>query len=69
MNVSIQLDGEQISRMVYAELVETREAFIEDMESERPAIFSFNEVYDKMLIQKHIDALDVIIDWYKHPND
>lgn len=69
MNVSIQLDGEQISRMVYAELVETREAFIEDMESERPAIFSLNEVYDKMLIQKHIDALDVIIEWYKHPND
>lgn len=69
MNVSIQLDGEQISRMVYAELVETRAAFIEDMESERPAIFSFNEVYDKILIQKHIDALDVIIEWYKHPND
>lgn len=69
MNVSIQLDCEQISRMVYAELVEAREAFIEDMESERPAIFSFNEVYDKILIQKHIDALDVIIDWYKHPND
>lgn len=67
MNVSIQLDGEQISRLVYNELLETRESFIEDMESERPAIFSFNEVYDKMLIQKHIEALDIILDWYKAP--
>lgn len=68
MNVAIQLDCEQISRLVYADLLETRDQFLEDMESERPAIFSCNEVYDKMLIQKHIDALDVILEWYRDPS-
>ena len=68
MQVSIQLDCEQISRMVYNELLETRDQFLEDMDSERPAIFSRNEVHDKMLIQKHIDALDVILEWYRDPS-
>lgn len=68
MNVSIQLDCEQISRMVYADLLETRNQFLEDMEMDNPAIFSCNEVYDKMLIQKHIDALDLILEWYKDPS-
>lgn len=68
MNVSIQLDLEQVSRMVYHELLETREAFLEDMEADAACIFSCNEVYDKMLIQKHIDALDVILEWYRDPS-
>lgn len=68
MQVSIQLDCEQISRLVYDDLLETREYFIKEMEADNPCIFSFNEVYDKMLIQKHIDALDVILEWYRNPN-
>lgn len=68
MNVAIQLDCEQISRLVYADLLETRNQFLEDMELDNPAIFSCNEVYDKMLIQKHIDALDVILEWYRDPS-
>jgi hypothetical protein len=27
-----------------------------------------NEVYDKMQIQKHIDAIDVILEWYRDPS-
>ena len=68
MQVSIQLDCEQISRMVYAELQETRNQFLEDMELDNPAIFSCNEIYDKMLIQKHIEALDLILEWYRDPS-
>lgn len=68
MNVSIQLDCEQISRLVYADLLETRDQFLEDMERDNPAIFSCNEIYDKMLIQKHIDALDLILEWYRDPS-
>lgn len=67
MNVSIQLDGEQVSHLVYRELLDTRECLLEDMERDSPCIFSMNEVYDKMLIQKHIDALDLIIEWYRDP--
>jgi hypothetical protein len=68
MNVSIQLDATQISNLVYAELIETRDQFLEDMECERPGIFSMNEVYDKMQIQKHIDAIDVLLEWYRDPS-
>ncbi len=68
MQVAIQLDCEQISRLVYRDLLETRDQFLEDMECDRPSIFSRNEVADKMLIQKHIDALDVILEWYRDPS-
>lgn len=68
MQVSIQLDIDQVSRMVYNELLETRDCFLQDMEADGPAVFSRNEVYDKMLIQKHIEALDVILEWYRDPN-
>lgn len=68
MNVSIQLEHDQINRMVYNELLETRNQFLEDMEQDNPAIFSLNEIYDKMLIQKHIEALDLILEWYRDPS-
>lgn len=68
MQVSIDLDLDQISRLVYNELLETRDCFLQDMEADGPAVFSMNEVYDKMQIQKHIDALDVILEWYRDPS-
>lgn len=68
MRVSIDLDCEAVSRLVYNELVEAREAFLENMEEDRPSIFSMNELYDKMIIQKHIDALELIIEWYRDPS-
>ena len=69
MQVSIELDCEQISRMVYADLLDMRNSFLNDMESDCPSVFSTNEVYDKMMIQKHIDALDVILEWYRDPSE
>jgi hypothetical protein len=68
MQVVIELDCEQLSNMVFAELEQTRDQFIEDMESDRPAIFSMNEIYDKMVIQKHIDAIDLLLEWYRDPS-
>jgi hypothetical protein len=68
MQVAIQLDCEQISRLVYQDLLETRDQFLEDMECDRPSIFSRNEVTDKIIIQKHIEALDLILEWYQDPS-
>lgn len=67
MQVVIELDCEQLSRLVFNDLQETLLAFLEDMEADSPAIFSCNEIYDKMLIQKHIEALELILDWYREP--
>jgi hypothetical protein len=66
MKVTIQLDCEQISRLVYKDLRETRDQFLEDMDG-HPAIFSINKIHDKMIIQKHIEALDLILGWYQDP--
>lgn len=68
MKVAVELDGDQISQLVYDDLLLTRECFLQDMEADGPAVFSMNEVYDKMLIQKHIEALDLILEWYRDPN-
>lgn len=68
MRIEIDLDIEDVSRLVYKDLLETRQCFIDDMESDSPCVFSMNEIYDKMLIQKHIEALDVILEWYRDPS-
>lgn len=68
MRIEFDLDIEDVSRLVYNDLLETRQCFIDDMESDAPCVFSMNEVYDKMQIQKHIDALDVILEWYRDPS-
>lgn len=57
-----------VYRLVYNELLKTRNYFLRDMEADSPAIFSMNEVYDKMQIQRHIEALDVILEWYRDPS-
>jgi hypothetical protein len=67
MQVVIDLEIEQVCRLVFAELQETRDQFMEDLECESPSIFSCNPAYDKAQILKHIDALDVILDWYREP--
>lgn len=67
MNVSIQLDCEQISRLVFADLEQTRDCFMQDLESDCACVFDMNEAYDKAQIIKHIEALDLILDWYREP--
>jgi hypothetical protein len=37
------------------------------MEIDNPQVFSLNEVADKLQIQKHIEALELILDWYREP--
>lgn len=69
MQIVVDLDIEQISKMVYAELLEQREMFLEDLENESPCVFDCNPVYDKALILEHIKALDVLLEWYRDPSD
>jgi hypothetical protein len=68
MQVSIQLDCEQISRLVYQDLLETRDQFLDDLDAGSVAVFSTTDVYDRILIEKHIEALDLILEWYRDPN-
>ena len=67
MTVSIQLDCEQVSRLVYNDLLQCRDQFLEDLRMDCPAIFSRNSEHDKILITKHIEALDLLLEWYRDP--
>ena len=67
MQVVIDMDSEQISNLVFNELKETLFQFEEDMEKDKPGIFSMNEIYDKMQIQQHIDAILLLLEWYRVP--
>ena len=67
MQVSIEIDCEQISDLVFNELQDTLSYFEEDMEKDNPAVFSNNEIYDKILIQNHIDAIKLLLEWYRVP--
>jgi len=67
MQMVIELDTHQICRIVCADLLDCRQSFLESMEEDTPAVFSHNEVYDKMQIQKHIDAIDILLEWYREP--
>lgn len=67
VQVVIDMDSEQISNLVFNELKETLFQFEEDMEKDKPGIFSMNEIYDKMQIQQHIDAILLLLEWYRVP--
>ena len=61
----IQIDLDQVSEIVYRDLVSTRESFRDDLLDTNTCIFSTTDLYDKILLQKHIEALDLLIEWYK----
>ena len=67
MTVLIQLEHEQIDHLVFSDLQDTRDCFMCDLENDCPSVFDMNPVYDKSIILKHIEALDLILDWYRQP--
>ena len=67
MTVLIQLEHEQIDHLVFSDLQDTRDCFMRDLENDCPSVFDMNPVYDKSIILKHIEALDLILDWYRQP--
>lgn len=65
MNVNIKLDDDQLVALVKHDLEQSLGCFLDAMEQSHPNIFSTNEVADKIMIMKHIEALQTVLDWYK----
>jgi hypothetical protein len=64
----VKLSYEQIDMITYESLKETRDNFLVDLGSDNPNVFVWGDPEeDKKEIQKHIDALDLILDWYRVP--
>jgi len=68
MKLSVELNMEEVSRLVFSELLDTRQCFLDDLESNNPSVFSTTPAYDKILIMKHIEALDLLLEWYHDPS-
>ena len=67
---TVKLDGEQVNRIVLNELKDSRKSFIVDLNSENANIFYWENVeMDKAEIQRHIDALDLLIEWFHIPGE
>ena len=64
---TIDLEYEAVDNIVYNALNETQDNFKKSLGA-RDNIFVVNDQEaDDIEIQKHIDALDLILDWYRVP--
>jgi hypothetical protein len=72
MSFTIELDYEMVDKIVLKQLQDTRQCYLEDLESIKNGIsrhiFVFgDDEADVAEIQKHIDALDLLIEHYWIP--
>ena len=70
---TIDIDYELVDKITAQSLIETYQNFkdrISEIEAGgRPAIFEWEDIeHDKVEIQKRIDALELLLDWYCTPD-
>ena len=65
---TVELDIEQVDRIVADELIRCRQAWVNDLMVGGSGIFYWDdqEAEDAEL-QKHIDAIDILLSWYCTP--
>ena len=64
---NIELSYEQTDMIVWKTLEETRDSFARDLGAHNHVFVYGDPVADDAEIQKYIDALDLLIDWYRTP--
>lgn len=69
---TIDLNYEMVDKIVFKQLKDSREAFAEDLASINSGvprnIFVYgNNEEDAAEVQKHIDALDIVLEWFRIP--
>ena len=70
MAFTIDLDYEMVDKIVYKQLLDTQQNFMKDLADyeageERNIFFWEDKESDIAEIQRYIEALDLLIDWYK----
>ena len=71
---TVEVDAETIDKIIIGQLKETYESLVEDLAAydggKTPNIFFWGEPEkDKAEIQRHLDALKVVIEWYGVPGE
>jgi hypothetical protein len=64
---TIELEYEQIDRIVWKTLEETRNSLARNLGNGSNIFVYGDPAADDIEIQKHIDAFDLLIDWYRIP--
>jgi len=65
---TIELEYEQVDRIVCKTLEETRDSLARDLGAHNHVFVYGDPEADDIEIQKHLDALDLLIDWYRIPD-
>lgn len=70
MKLTVEVDWELSDKIVLENLRASKKSFEEDLENPDANVFFWGDPdKDRAEIQKHIDAINLIIDWYKAPDD
>jgi hypothetical protein len=64
MKFTIDLDWEMVDKIVVKQLMSTRQCFLEDLGTKANVFFWDKPEEDDAEIQKHIDAIDLLLTWY-----
>ena len=65
--ISVELDVDQFDTLVVEELIRTRRAFLNDLGANNHVFVYGDQEADDAEIQKHIDSVDQLINWFGTP--
>lgn len=60
----IEVNDEQLTDLVVADLTQSLQGLRQDLEEGRGGIWSYDLKEDRKMINKHIEALKLVIDYY-----
>jgi hypothetical protein len=63
--MQVKINSEEVADLMVAELRSLRSYFIDELDEENHPIFSMNQNYDKLLVEKHIEAATLLLSWYE----
>ena len=67
-NITVELDYEAVDNIVQAQLVETWTALKDDLGAGHHVFVWGDQEADDAEIQRHIDALELLLTWYSTPD-
>ena len=67
--ISVELDVDQFDKLVVEELIRTRQTFLNDLGANNHVFVWGDQEADDAEIQKHIDALELLLKWYSTPDE
>ena len=67
--VEVTLTTDQFDTMVVEELIRTRQKFLNDLGANNHVFVWGDQEADDAEIQKRIDALELLLEWYSTPDE